>query len=157
MSVLKQLHDELDAAVFDAYGWPVRLTDEEILERLVALNAERAAEEERGIVRWLRPDFQNPAETKQTTIAIEEPEEEGETPKTMPVKEKAKKLPLPAKLPDQVLAIRQQLATAAKPLTAADMAQQFTRANSDRIEELLLSLVALGSARQVDGNKFVAA
>jgi hypothetical protein len=45
VSVLKQIHDELDAAVFDAYGWPASLTDEEILERLVALNAERAAEE----------------------------------------------------------------------------------------------------------------
>ena len=59
VSVLKQIHDELDAAVFDAYGWPVTLTDEEILERLVALNAERAAEEARGLIRWLRPDFQN--------------------------------------------------------------------------------------------------
>ncbi|MEX1232312.1 MAG: hypothetical protein WEB58_18855 [Planctomycetaceae bacterium] len=46
MSVLKQIHDELAAAVFEAYGWRASLTDEEILERLVALNAERAAEEE---------------------------------------------------------------------------------------------------------------
>ena len=30
VSVLKQLHDELDLAVFDAYGWPSTLTDEEI-------------------------------------------------------------------------------------------------------------------------------
>ena len=157
VSVLKQIHDELAAAVFDAYGWPVTLTDEEILERLVALNAERAPEEERGLIRWLRPDYQNPAETKQTTITIEEPEEETETPKKAPVKEKTKKQPLPDKLPDQVLAIRQQLATAGKPLTAVDMAKQFTRANSDRIEELLQSLVIMGNARQVDGNKFVAA
>ena len=48
VSVLRQLHDELDAAVADAYGWPVDLTDEEILARLVALNAERAAEEAQG-------------------------------------------------------------------------------------------------------------
>src|SRR5690606_21265716 len=61
VSVLKQIHDDLDAAVFDAYGWPHGLTDEQILERLVALNAERAAEEARGLVRWLRPEFQNPA------------------------------------------------------------------------------------------------
>jgi len=54
--VLRQLHDDLDAAVFDAYGWPASLPDEEILERLVALNAERAAEEQRGLVRWLRPE-----------------------------------------------------------------------------------------------------
>ena len=42
VSVLRQLHDDLDAAVFAAYGWPATLTDEEILERLVALNRERA-------------------------------------------------------------------------------------------------------------------
>jgi len=41
VSVLAQIHDDLDAAVFDAYVWPHDLTDEEILERLVALNAER--------------------------------------------------------------------------------------------------------------------
>ena len=56
-----------------------------------------------------------------------------------------------------MLAIHQQLSTASKPLTAADMAKLFTRAKADRIEELLQSLVILGSARQVDGNKFVAA
>lgn len=28
VSVLKQIHDELDAAVFDVYGWPVTLSDE---------------------------------------------------------------------------------------------------------------------------------
>jgi hypothetical protein len=33
----------LDAAVFAAYGWPSDLTDEQILERLLALNLERAA------------------------------------------------------------------------------------------------------------------
>jgi len=57
VSVLKQIHDELDAAVFDAYGWPHDLTDEEILTRLVDLNHERAEEEKRGLIRWLRPDF----------------------------------------------------------------------------------------------------
>lgn len=39
-------------------SWPATLTDAEILERLVALNAERAAEEKRGIIHWLRPDYQ---------------------------------------------------------------------------------------------------
>ena len=58
VSVLKQLHDDLDSAVFAAYGWPATLTDAEILEHLVALNADRAAEEKRGIIHWLRPDYQ---------------------------------------------------------------------------------------------------
>jgi hypothetical protein len=35
-------HRKLDAAVCDAYGWPHHLSDEEILERLLALNLERA-------------------------------------------------------------------------------------------------------------------
>ncbi|MBZ0271392.1 class I SAM-dependent DNA methyltransferase, partial [bacterium] len=61
VGVLKQIHDELDDAVADAYGWPRDLSDEEILERLVALNGARAEEEKRGVVRWLRPEFQNPA------------------------------------------------------------------------------------------------
>jgi hypothetical protein len=36
-------HRRLDAAVFDAYGWPHDLSDDEILARLLALNLERAA------------------------------------------------------------------------------------------------------------------
>jgi type II restriction/modification system DNA methylase subunit YeeA len=38
-------HKKLDAAVAAAYGFPADLTDEQILERLLALNLERAAEE----------------------------------------------------------------------------------------------------------------
>ena len=38
-------HKKLDVAVAAAYGWPADLTDEQILERLLALNLERAAEE----------------------------------------------------------------------------------------------------------------
>src|SRR6185312_13476374 len=36
--ILKELHEKLDRLVFEAYGWPQTLTDEEILEKLVALN-----------------------------------------------------------------------------------------------------------------------
>jgi len=73
VSVLQSLHDELDAAVLQAYGWadlgPVPWTDdaaraawtETLLGRLVALNAKRAAEEATGTVSWLRPEFQDPA------------------------------------------------------------------------------------------------
>jgi hypothetical protein len=35
-AMLKQLHDDQDAAVFAAYGWPAALTDQEILARLAA-------------------------------------------------------------------------------------------------------------------------
>ena len=40
---LENIHGRLDAAVADAYGWPADLADGEILERLLALNLERAA------------------------------------------------------------------------------------------------------------------
>jgi type II restriction/modification system DNA methylase subunit YeeA len=40
-SWLVEAHRKLDAAVFAAYGWPVTLTDAELLERLLALNHER--------------------------------------------------------------------------------------------------------------------
>ncbi len=42
-SWLAEAHRKLDAAVFAAYGWPLTLTDAEVLERLLALNHKRAA------------------------------------------------------------------------------------------------------------------
>jgi hypothetical protein len=48
---LDHAHRKLDEAVAAAYGWPVDLTDEQILERLLALNLERAkAEQTAGTV-----------------------------------------------------------------------------------------------------------
>ena len=43
---LDQIHQELDRAVLDAYGWPHTLGDEDILARLLALNLERAKAQE---------------------------------------------------------------------------------------------------------------
>jgi type II restriction/modification system DNA methylase subunit YeeA len=40
---LDDIHVALDAAVLEAYGWPQSLRDDEILERLLGLNLERAA------------------------------------------------------------------------------------------------------------------
>jgi SAM-dependent methyltransferase len=42
---LARAHGVLDLAVYAAYGWPPRLGDEEILERLIALNLSRSEEE----------------------------------------------------------------------------------------------------------------
>ena len=39
---LANIHDALDSAVAAAYGWPTDLADEEVLERLLALNYHRA-------------------------------------------------------------------------------------------------------------------
>ena len=35
-------HEKLDRAVFDAYAWPFDLTDDQILEKLLSLNLDRA-------------------------------------------------------------------------------------------------------------------
>ncbi|HLL29461.1 MAG TPA: DNA methyltransferase [Allosphingosinicella sp.] len=58
--IVDRLHEQIDEAVADAYGWPADLAPAEIVARLVALNAERAAEEVAGHVRWLRPEYQQP-------------------------------------------------------------------------------------------------
>lgn len=41
---LEQAHTKLDEAVFAAYGWPSTLTSDEILERLLQLNHQRAGQ-----------------------------------------------------------------------------------------------------------------
>jgi hypothetical protein len=58
VGILRKLHDELDHAVLSAYGWATDLSIEQVLDHIVALNAQRHIEEESGIVRWLRPEFQ---------------------------------------------------------------------------------------------------
>ena len=40
---LELAHRKLDEAVLDAYGWPYDVSDEEILERLLALSLERGS------------------------------------------------------------------------------------------------------------------
>ena len=42
---LHDIHTQLDHAVLAAYGWPHHLSDEQILERLLALNLKRSAEQ----------------------------------------------------------------------------------------------------------------
>ncbi|MCA9942172.1 MAG: hypothetical protein KC449_01760 [Anaerolineales bacterium] len=42
---LDDIHTALDTAVLNAYSWPHDLTDEQILERLLALNLERSGRE----------------------------------------------------------------------------------------------------------------
>lgn len=68
---LKEIHDRLDIAVADAYGWPTNLPNDEILQRVVTLNAERTREEQNGTIRWLRPEYQQPqAVAVQTGLGI---------------------------------------------------------------------------------------
>jgi hypothetical protein len=150
VSVLRQIHDDLDAAVADAYGWPADLPDEEILRRLVALNAERVEEEKRGLIRWLRPEFQNPtgAQAAQGTLGLQPTAAAGKA-------KKAEKLSWPKSLAEQAQAVRAALAGQAKPATAGELSKQFKGANAERVRELLATLAALGQARLVGGERFV--
>ncbi len=147
VGVLRLIHDELDAAVAEAYGWPEDLSDEEILERLVALNHERAAEERKGNVRWLRPDFQAPKE------APKEKKAEQLEADLLVANDKRKKPRLPSALPEQVAEIRAALADADAPLSAADLARQFSQGRrvERKVGDVLRALAMLGQAEQVDG------
>lgn len=149
VSTLKKIHDDLDAAVFDAYGWPATLSDEQILEKLVALNKERAAEEAKGKVRWLRPEFQIP----RAKVAVKDTELDlGEAA------EKAKKPKFPDDRALQVASLRAALAAAAAPQTPDALARGFAQGKkvSPRIADLLLTLSAIGQVREDKGRFFVA-
>jgi hypothetical protein len=149
VSVLKQIHDDLDAAVFDAYGWPHDLTDEQILERLVALNRERAEEEKAGDIRWLRPEFQAPrgaASAMQVALAGTEA---GEIePEVAPAAEVA----WPKKLPAQIAAVRDLFRGTNRALTFDDVLHAFKGAKKKDAEAVLESLTALGLLRVFDSD-----
>ena len=174
----KPILDEIDTVLTGHDGFTAVeldfIPDEEILERLVALNHERAAEEAAGKIRWLRPEFQcpktgEPTKTQQTFTEADE--EEGETevesPAGKPGKDKKKPAPQPASskskaatkadwpatLPERIRAVRQALTTHAKPATAIDIANQFTRANTAHVAKILETLVDVGLVRVTAGGE----
>ena len=148
VSVLKELHDELDEAVAEAYGWPANFSDREVLGRLVALNVERAAEETQGHIRWLRPEYQHPEGTAQRVgIGLELPEAVIGT---------ASKQPWPRTLPEQVSAVRGVVLGLGQPASSKDVAQQFKGARVDKVGELLETLAMLGQVRSVGGDRYAA-
>jgi hypothetical protein len=142
--ILQELHDKLDAAVADAYGWPVDLPDEDILARLVALNKERAKEEARGVVRWLRPEYQ----VSRYGSAKEKAELDlvgGEIGTGTPVTSG----PRPAFPSDdfaQTAAIMSVLALAAAPLNAAAIAATFKQGRkvAPKVDAVLAALARTG-------------
>jgi hypothetical protein len=167
VSTLKHLHDELDAAVADAYGWPWPLTDEEILERVVALNAARADEEAAGTIRWLRPEYQIPRFAKeksaQTDLPLPGDAKAKPTKKSKSGKPAAnvgsnpaaaarprRKLAWPKTLAERAKAVESALAAEAAPVTPAELATRFARAKPDDVAEILDTLRALGRARSGD-------
>ena len=167
VAVLRQLHDELDTAVLAAYGWSDLApgNTDALLERLVALNAERAAEEAAGHIRWLRSEFQNPSAAvnteKQAKMDLPEtsPSTLGPAVASMVATSPAKpteKRPWPATLPEQVAAIAQALAANPAPLSEAEIADRFSGKGpwKKRLPQLLETLVALGRARKFDNQRY---
>ncbi|MBL8445680.1 MAG: class I SAM-dependent DNA methyltransferase, partial [Zoogloeaceae bacterium] len=161
VSVLRELHDALDTAVFEAYGWgdlaaelvgrPGATTplpdkpaaqaeaEEELLARLVALNTQRATEEARGHIRWLRPDYQNPGATlrpqgEQLAIAPPPSEEHTAAPSI--------KATWPKHMREQVAAVRGALAHQA--LTPDALAANFKRTPRTGVLAVLEALEELG-------------
>lgn len=94
------------------------LNSETLLVRLVALNAERAAEEAQGQVRWLRPEYQHPTQApQQTEIAMDDADSAdsvGRVSDSVTRQTKAESrvtaAPWPATLPEQVAAVARVLA-----------------------------------------------
>jgi hypothetical protein len=182
VSVLRQIHDDLDAAVAEAYGFPQRtvgfqpapnkkcgqdahgpLTPEAILADLCALNAQRAAEEANGQIRWLRPEFQSqgtvgfqPALEKQSGQDAIGPFECGQDAHAPVQDARGPLAPWPKTLADQARAIRSALAGRATAATAGDLAAAFKGANRERIAELLETLESLGQARALPDGTFLA-
>ncbi|MEO1172013.1 MAG: class I SAM-dependent DNA methyltransferase, partial [Myxococcota bacterium] len=164
--ILGDLHDEIDRAVLDAYGWSdlalalvgkvggtlpslhksakQEAAEEELLTRLVTLNEERAAKEARGEIRWLRPEFQIPKLGKKAP----QPAMDVATTAVSAVPE-AEKPGWPKEPMDQIRVLRRAMAGADTPLTPADLSVRFKggRNRQDRIERLLADMVELGIAR----------
>ncbi len=182
VSVLQSLHDELDEAVLQAYGWsdlgPVPWRDEgarvtwtgALLERLVALNAKRAAEEAAGTVRWLRPEFQDPAQraTGAATAAPPLPQQSSfdgmpsapvdaeDADDAAPKPVAAASAPAqawPSKLPEQVRAVAQLLSSSPSPLAPSAIEAAFKGKGPWKkgLPRILETLEALGRARHVAG------
>lgn len=147
VAILRELHDDLDRAVFAAYGWDASLSDEQILEHVVALNAARAAEEAQGVVRWLRPSFQNPSANPaatQSDLALPDVVATGR-------KTKAVKLPWPTTTREQIQALRAALALPGTDRTADGLAKCFQGARIAQVALLLDAMAALGQVREFEG------
>jgi hypothetical protein len=178
VAVLASLHAELDAAVLSSYGLPATVGNDALLTHLVQLNAQRAAEEATGHIRWLRPAFQDPraavqaapqanealsinellprySKGLQADLALEnEPPEasaaSGNPPAAAPAAPAIQ--PWPADLPAQVRAVSQVLSLAATALTLAQLEAQFKGRGpwKNSLPRILATLEALGKA-QTDG------
>ena len=169
VGVLKELHDELDAAVLTAYGLQVGISNDALLTHLVTLNAQRALEEKAGKVRWLRPEFQNPALKVAANSLLNQKllapvsiglqadlmlENDPKTSKTGKTTTPTAVQAWPGTLPAQVSAIAQLLASAGAALSLSDIEASFKGKGPWKkgLPRILETLAALGRARREGGD-----
>lgn len=168
VSVLREIHDDIDRAVLAAYGWEDLISElvgkpgatlpsphksqaqeraeEELLTRLVALNQERVAEEKRGLIHWLRPDYQV------SKLGVKAPKPEDEHVGTLDIElpDIAERPKWPSDGLEQIRLVRDLLARAPAPTPPDALASVFDGRNTakrrDRVAEVLETLVATGLA-----------
>jgi hypothetical protein len=152
--IIKELHDKIDVEVAEAYGWPADLSDDQILVKLIALNKERSEEEKRGLVRWLRPDYQIPRFAK--GVDKQAVDEEGAQVAAELIPAAEQKPSFPTSAVEQTAAVFAALATASAPLDAKGLAAQFkrTKTGEKKVGEVLASLARLGYVTSEDGKMF---
>lgn len=169
VQVLRDLHDEIDRAVLEAYGWadlapalvgkpgattpsphktPAQIAaEEEVLVRLVALNQARQASEAKGQIEWLRPEYQVPRLRKKAP----QPDRAKQIASDLggSAEGAAKPLAWPSDGLDQIRAVRSILASATTPLAPDDIARRFGkgRSRAARIETVLRHMVETGMVR----------
>lgn len=170
--VLAALHDDTDRAALGAWGWSdlttalvgrpgatlpsdLKAPEQEAAEdTLLALNAERRAEEARGEVRWLRP---SQAPRLRHRLPTEEQIELDVGPPTS--------LPEPQPWPngprEQFRAVRYLLDAAGTPLSAEAVARAFkgrlSPSRRERVAEVLAILADLRLARSTPDSRLFAA
>lgn len=151
--IIKELHEKLDQAVADAYGWLADLSEEEVLARLVTLNKERAREENRGLVRWLRPDYQilRFGSEKEKAEQLEADFGVADAPAA-----KSAKPSFPGGDSEQTALVIDALIQAGGVADAAAIATRFKQGQKVRpaVAAVLTSLYRMGLVSTADGNSF---
>ena len=142
-AVVISLHQQLDIAVADAYGWTTTLSDAEILTHLVQLNQQRTIEEAAGNVRYLRPEYQAPGQ--QAALALLA------TATAATVATVATAQLWPAELAQQMLAVRAIIQQAAgEALSSIQVAARFRRTKADKVKPLLDTLAMMSLVRHLE-------
>jgi hypothetical protein len=145
---LRDLHDDLDRLVAEAYGWSWPEPAGKLLDRLVALHDQRVGEERAGTVRWLRPEYQRARFAAGRPEANSNGEDAAEGADAAPPPAS----PWPTKAVDQIGAL--QSLVAAGPITVGDATARFAGASREAVARHLAYLAILGEVRQLDGERY---